>query len=581
MRKEFSNAPIGVFNNPNYINYVVQYQGDIAKDAELSSKYYITVINDEYAVITMPFDKIINDRYFLSDNLFPSVVYISRYYIYSLEEEVDKESISPIIASNIINFHDIEPLNLTGKGTVVGIIDTGIDYLNKEFLNKDGTTRILSIWDQTINVDSKTKSVPFGEEYSAQEINNAIKAFNEGKSPYDIVPSKDEIGHGTSMAGVIGARGENKEIIGAAPECDFVVVKLSRALSIEKSIITKGPIYDKACIMLALKYLFDYAVEKNVPMIIYLPLGTTLGNQKVNGILEDFIDDICNNIGIAVITGVGNEANAGNHASGVISNVGDFTDVDLYVSEEQSFIRAEVWIDKPNIMSIDIISPSGENSGKIQAFLGGQKVNKFIFEETTVSVEYFLPDEITGDELIFIGFFNLQPGVWKIRIYGDYILDGKYNLWLLPKVALLGGTRFSAPDNYGTITNPSASRYIISVANYNQTNFNLVASSGLAFSDPKYNQIDIAAGGINVKTTGVNNTVVTMNGTCVSAAVVAGASALMFQWAIVEKNDPGIYAQTLKSYLLRGTIKRSNDIYPNPQLGFGILDLVGVFRNLE
>lgn len=309
MRKEFSNAPIGVFNNPNYINYVVQYQGDIAKDAELSSKYYITVINDEYAVITMPFDKIINDRYFLSDNPFPSVVYISRYYIYSLEEEVDKESISPIIASNIINF------------------------------------------------------------------------------------------------------------------------------------------YDKACIMLALKYLFDYVVEKNVPMIIYLPLGTTLGNQKVNGILEDFIDDICNNIGIAVITGVGNEANVGNHASGVISNVGDFTDVDLYVSEEQSFIRAEVWIDN--------------------------------------------------------------------------------------------------------------------------------------FSDPKYNQIDIAAGGINVKTTGVNNTVVTMNGTCVSAAVVAGASALMFQWAIVEKNDPGIYAQTLKSYLLRGTIKRSNDIYPNPQLGFGILDLVGVFGNLE
>ncbi|MDU2289531.1 MAG: hypothetical protein E7D69_05450 [Clostridium celatum] len=118
-----------------------------------------------------------------------------------------------------------------------------------------------------------------------------------------------------------------------------------------------------------------------------------------------------------------------------------------------------------------------------------------------------MPDEITGDELIFIGFFNLQPGVWKIRIYGDYILDGKYNLWLLLKVALLGDTRFSVRDNYGKITNPSASRYIISVANYNQTNFNLVASSGLAFLEPKYNQIDIAAGGINVKTTGVNNIV--------------------------------------------------------------------------
>lgn len=42
------------------------------------------------------------------------------------------------------------PLSLTGRGVVVGILDTGIDYQNPVFLNEDGGTRLLGIWDQTI-----------------------------------------------------------------------------------------------------------------------------------------------------------------------------------------------------------------------------------------------------------------------------------------------------------------------------------------------------------------------------------------------------------------------------------------------
>ena len=65
-----------------------------------------------------------------------------------------------------------------------------------------------------------------GSEYTREEINNAIKAKNDGQDPYEIVPSKDEIGHGTSMASVIGARGANPEVIGVAPKCNFAIVKL-------------------------------------------------------------------------------------------------------------------------------------------------------------------------------------------------------------------------------------------------------------------------------------------------------------------------------------------------------------------
>lgn len=575
----FNNAPITVFNNPKYISYVVEYQGDIEKDAELSSEFYISVINDKYAVVTMPFNDPINDRYTLKNNPFPSVVYISRYYMYTLQAEMPIEKMSPIVTSKINFMQNIKQLDLTGKGTVVAIIDTGIDYLNKELLNDDGSTRILKIWDQADKSHESNSDFPLGSEYSREQINEAIKAFNEGKSPYEIVPSKDEIGHGTAMAGIIGGRGENEMLRGAAPECEFLVVKLGRAAAAEKY-LNKHPIYDRGSIMIALQYVYDYAIKNNVPMVIYLPLGTTLGNHKRNGVLENFIDDICDNIGITVITGTGNEGNSGNHSSGIIREVGGFKDVDIYVSEKQDFLRLELWAENPNIMSVEIVSPSGESTGIIPAFLQKQQINKFIIEETTVSVEYFLPDDISGDELVFIGFAMLTSGIWKIRVYGDYIIDGKYDMWLMQSHLLSGETKFTSSDNYATIMNPSPSRGSITVANYNQNNLNVVSTSGLYFFDSQFNQIDVAAGGVDVVTIAPDNKIVVVSGTSVSAAVVAGTAAIIFQWGIVDKNNKDMYAQTLKSYFLMGTIKRANDVYPNPQWGYGILDLLEIFKRL-
>ena len=40
---------------------------------------------------------------------------------------------------------------LTGRGTYVAIIDSGIDYSHPDFRNPDGSTRIKYLWDQTIN----------------------------------------------------------------------------------------------------------------------------------------------------------------------------------------------------------------------------------------------------------------------------------------------------------------------------------------------------------------------------------------------------------------------------------------------
>jgi subtilisin family serine protease len=42
----------------------------------------------------------------------------------------------------------------TGRGVIVGIIDTGIDITHNNFRKSDGTTRIVAIWDQTLTTQS-------------------------------------------------------------------------------------------------------------------------------------------------------------------------------------------------------------------------------------------------------------------------------------------------------------------------------------------------------------------------------------------------------------------------------------------
>lgn len=575
MSKKFSNAPSEIFSDPNYIHYVVEYQGDLENEAAYSSDHYITIINDKYAIISLILEDIATDQFTFEKNPFPSIVYITRFYEYTLQ------SLSPIVAANINLIQIAPPFYQTGKGVIVGMIDTGIDYLNKEFIKPDGTSRVLNIWDQTINNSSPIENVPFGTIYFNDEINNAIKAASDGLNPYDIVPSKDIIGHGTAMAGIIGATGINPEIIGAAPECDFVVVKLIESASIKKLLTPTVPIYDRTSLMLALNYLLEYALFSNKPMVIYFPLGTNFGNHKSDGLLEDYINDICNNKALTVITGSGNEGDASGHTSGKIEKKGDFADIQLYISDLQKFLRLEIWIDKPNIMSLEVISLSGESTGIIPASLNQQQSSIFIFEKTSVLIEYHIPDELSGDELIVVDLNNLMPGIWKLRLHADYVLDGTYNSWISQRGIALGDTRFIAPDPYGTFTSPGSAEFIITVANYNQDNFNIVSSSGMSFKGIKNNGIDIAAGGINAKTTGINNDTVVVSGTSVSAAVVAGASALMFQWALVDGHDPDMYSQKLRTYLSRGTAKRLNDVYPNAEWGYGVLDMLGVFKYLQ
>ncbi|NFH70064.1 peptidase S8 [Clostridium botulinum] len=572
MSRYKSNIPRDIFHNTNYKHYIVQYQGKIDEKALQKEGYYISIINDKYAIISTLKGKKIN----IDDPLFSDIVYIKGTETYTLEE------ISPIEASQVRTVQLNLPLQLTGNGVVVGIIDTGIDYLSSEFMTSQGDTRIECIWDQTIITDKKDEIelVPYGALYTKEKINEAIKEYNEGGSPYEIVPSIDEFGHGTSMSGIIGGTGKNPELKGVAPDCKFAIVKLIEDYSNKTTFNAKIPIYNITTIFSALEFLYEYALNKSVPMVIYLPLGSNSGNHRGNGILPEYIESISNSRGIVVVTGAGNERSRAGHASGVISKAGEARNIELNVSPNQKYVWVEIWVAPPNIMTVDIVSPSGENTGVVPALINTSEDYSFIFEKTSIKINFYIPEENTGDELIRIEFFNLQPGIWKIKLIANMVLDGVYNIWIPQYGLSIGDTFLSPSDPFGTFTTPGGATSIITVAAYNQNNNNIVNYSGMSFLDDYIDRVDIAAGGVNALAVAPNNKTKIVNGTSVAAAVVAGTCAILFEWGIIEGNDPYMYSQTIKTYLTRGTKKRSGDTYPNPEWGYGILDVLGIFSNM-
>ncbi|HEX9024894.1 MAG TPA: S8 family peptidase [Clostridium sp.] len=566
-------ASRNIFSDANYYHYIVQYQGNINEEVSKQPGYYVTIINNKYAIISANRELELN----LEEPIFSSIVYAATSDIFTLEQ------ISPIEASKA-NFLQLDlPLKLTGNGVDVAIIDTGIDYLNAEFMKENGETRIEYIWDQTINSiekDTNSSVVPFGTVYTKNNIQEAIDAFKMGKSPYEIVQTKDEIGHGTNMAGIIGASGKNPNLKGVAPECDFVVVKLIESVTYKKRFNIQVPIFDIVSIFAALEFLYRYSLRSNKPMVIYFPLGSNFGSHKGNGVLELYMESLSRNSGIAIVTGTGNQGASGTHTSGIISRIDESRSIQLYVSPEQKFTVAYIWIDSPNIMSLNIVSPSGESTGIINAEINTLETYSFLFENTEIRINNYLPEANTGDQLIRIRFTDIKEGIWNLILTGESILDGKFNAWIPQEGVSIGGTRFISSDPYGTIMNPATSEYIMTAAGYNQNNNSILSYSGMAFLDDYINRIDVAAGSVNALTVAPNNTTAIVNGTSVSAAILAGACAMLFEWGIIDGNDPNMYSQTIKAYIAKGAVQRSGDVYPNPQWGYGILNIFKMFQHM-
>ncbi|MDZ5252264.1 S8 family peptidase [Clostridium sp. LIBA-8841] len=567
------------YNNPDFINLLVEYFGDIQSEIENIPNASIYIIDEKIAILSLKESDL--------ENLLKK---IQPFILAELGTLYTLENTSPVEASSAITFHRNPYLTLTGTDVIIGMVDTGIDYLNNEFLLEDDTTRILYLWDQTIDTGKVPDNMLHGSEYSKEDINRAITLFKEGGDPYTIVPSRDEIGHGTKMASIAGGRGRNRDFIGAAPNCDFIIVKLEQASKNYANLFFPQndiPMYSNTDIILAVKYLYEKSIKLQKPIVIYIGLGGNLGPHSGESNLERYINRISTKRGIIVVSSSGNQGNTDTHTSNIIPGTGLDSVIEISVGKEQKGLVLQIYGKKPDKFTLSITSPSGESIKNITVFdtklglFGLFYKIKFIYEGTSMEVAYDSPDEFTGDESILIRADNIAEGIWKFTLTGEYIVYGKYNAWLLQRELLAPDTKFLAPTKETTLTEPGTCTNIICTAYYDQNNNALVSSSGQGFTRNDIIQPIIAAGGINAIATKPGGGASLVSGGSVAAAVTAGCCAILLQWSIVDGNNPTMYAPKLQTYLIRGARKRPNDIYPNRNLGYGILDVVGTVNSLR
>lgn len=572
-----------LINDPESINFLIEYTGDIRSEVKDMEGVQVFIIDDTYAILAMKnvdYDKVIQQ--------IKGIVSIELGGIYTLSNE------TPIEASNAQTFHQGSYLQLTGKDVIVGIIDTGIDYLNQEFMKNDGKTRILNIWDQVIETGKPPKGMIYGTEYSQDEINAAIELKRNGGDPYTIVSSKDDIGHGTEMACIIAGSGKDTSLTGVVPECDIAVVRLDQAFkNYTDYFFAKGDVakYRNIDILLAIKYLYNLSFQYNKPIVIYVPVGSNFGAHDGSSILERYIDEISNKRGVAVVASSGNQGNTDTHADGIITETGLSKTMELEVGEDQHGLIMIILGYKPDKFRLSIISPSGEiiqNANPLPSYAGrtklaiqnGYKIS-FIYEGTIMDIFYDSPGELTGGDRIIIRAQNLKPGIWRFRLTGEYITFGKFDAYILQKELLAKGTKFITSSPYTTLTIPGAAEKMITVASYDQNNNAILSESGRGF--PRNNLIQplIAAGGINALTVNNKGEKVYVSGGSVAAAIVSGCCAMLFQWGIVYNNDPTLYVAKLQTYLIRGVNTRKGDIYPNEEWGYGTINMIKVFDSLR
>jgi hypothetical protein len=558
-----------LYYDPNTANYLIEYRGNFKERVDKISYACGDVITDTIGVVSVQekdLDRLLNDV--------PEIVFFDFRVMYVLQD------ISPSSIDNINNIKINPYLDLTGRGVLIGMVDTGIDYLNEEFIREDDTSRIVSLWDQGIK-ENTDESVYIGQVYSNEQLNNAIKAYRNKGDPYQIVPSKDEIGHGTKAAGIAGARGYNKEFQGIASGSDFVIVKLLESANFRRQLEENGvpytPVYNASEIVAGIEYLKRVAVERRQPMVIYLGLGTTEGSHDGKNLISRYVTSLGDNRGICFVNGVGNEGDSQGHVSGYIRNVGDTKVVELRISKEMKNFAINIWVRRPNVASINVISPTGEASSNIESKINKIQPVRFVFLDTDMIIRFYSPEHYTGHQVISITFNNIKPGTWSFNLTGEYITDGRFDIWLPPKSTLPENTIFLESDPFNTLTLPSTAINVITVAYYGNNNA-LIAASGKGFNTNNLINPDISTIGVNILTTKVLGGTTTFSGSSAATAVLTGACALLFQWGIIDGNDRTMYTKKIRSYLMYGANRSQSIKYPSRELGYGDFDLLGTFN---
>lgn len=503
---------------------------------------------------------------------------LERYWYNSIPDCYSLLDMEALEDAGITAVQNYPTLKLLGENVMIGFVDTGINYSNPIFFDSEGKTRIVGIWDQTIQTGTPPEGLEYGSAYTEEEINRALRAEN----PLDIVPSEDLHGHGTFLASVAaGGTDLEQQFLGAAPAASIAVVKLKEAKKYLKdfyAIREDALCYQENDIMLGLKYLNHLAQQRKMPLVICIALGTNFGGHNGTTPLSLILDFYSRVLNRSVVIGTGNEAAKRHHYYHRFADRNSTSSAEIRVGNGVTGFVTELWSALPNVVTLSITSPSGERTRQVSLRQGYRYHFVFTFERTEVDVEYRLFLENNDSQLIFMRFHNPAPGIWRINVEPIQMSEGEYHMWLPMEEFLSGEVYFleANPDN--TLTEPGTSRHAMTVAYYNSDDNAVDINSGRGYTRDGIIKPDFAAPGVNITGAGIQKNFVTRSSSSAATGITAGAVALLLEWIMQQPGARGVSASQIRTIIVLGANRQPQAEYPNEEWGYGTMDL---YRSLD
>lgn len=552
----------------DYADYIVEYNGDRQVLEEIYSNACLFFIDNRYAILYSKKRSDYMESFGnLAYNIFPKL-------LAPMDAAVGEAAYNTPSILSMINGENLDNesvLGLDGKDIVIGIVDTGIDILNEEFLNEYGRTRIKYAWDQSVNSssgDSYAGEFPFGTYYTEEQLNRFVE---EGNSVL-----RGEDNHGNLLASI--AAGRNN---GIAVNSDLVVVKLKKAKENLKELygVRQGEAYSEADIMLAIAYILQCSYRLRKTVSILIGFGTNSGSHTGSAALEAYINNIGILRGVCVSVAGGNEGSAGHHTDGNIEE-NEQAVIEINVPEKTAF-TLEIWGKAPGVYAIGMDIAGGEIIDRIPPRFDRSQIIKPIFGGGTIYVDYFLVEGQSGDELILVRFFDTPRGLYRITLTATGTVEKQYRAWLPVSSFVPEGLVFTNPVTWGTVTVPGTAVTPIVSGAYNYSDGSIYVNGSRGYTANSVVKPDLAAPGVNITGAGPYGTKVTGSGSSISAACAVGAAALMQQWSRDRGLSPYINGNQIRQYFIRGADRENNRRYPDRYYGFGTLNLRKTFESLR
>ncbi len=528
---------------------IVKYNGDI-KAIEERLNAQAEALSDSYGVIDI-FPDALGSLYSLpeiEDIELPKRLYVGSSY------QLSSSCIAPVQSKN--------GYDLKGRGVITAIIDSGIDYTHLDFRSEDGSTRILSIWDQTIS-GSPPKGFYKGSEYSAEMINEALQST----APLELVPTRDLVGHGTAVAGIAAGSGaaSGGENVGVAPLADIIAVKVGN----------RGNDFfaQSTDIMRAVKYVTDKSREQNKPVAINLSFGMNEGSHNGTSLFEEYLTQAANVWKNVIVAPTGNEGSAGHHYSGRVIQ-GQTKEIEFFTAAGIERFYVSLWKNFADSFSFELIFPSGLSSGVIDTESQYKTIRT---GGLVMNAVYGQPRRYSVSQEIFIEVYSengfIPAGDWLLRLIPSNIVDGSVDAWLPTLEEVSSRTYFSDPDSQNTMTLPATAEKLIRVAGYNDRIGSIAPFSGVGGKVCTGRIPDIEAPAVNIISAASGGGYDSFTGTSFAAPFVTGSAALLMEWGITNGNSPFFYGERIKAFLRLGARRRIGTKYPDPAFGYGRLCL--------